>query len=177
MSAVSLPQLAQLKRGLAACTSLDAVLAVALDTAISLHKADFGNIQLYGDGVLTIAAQRGFAAAFLETFRRVSVDDGSVCGRAMREGCSIIVHDVDLDAEFAPFRTVAAESGFRAVQSTPMVGGNGRFVGMISTHFRRPHTPSHDDMVLLDFYAEHVADAIASFQDMPAHAAAPQTGA
>ena len=162
VSAVSLPQLARLKRSIAACTSLDEVLKVALDTAIGLHKADFGNVQLYRDGVLIIAAQRGFTAPFLDTFRQVSVDDGSACGRAMREGNSIIVHDVTVDPDYSPFRAVAADAGYRGVQSTPLVAGNGRFVGMISTHFARPHTPSEEEMMLLDFYAEQVADAIVS---------------
>lgn len=163
-SALPVDELARLKRGLSACTTLKQSLDVALDTVIDVHRADFGNIQIYRAGALLLAVHRGFKAPFLETFRRVSVDDDSACGRAMREGRSIIVPDVERDAGYAPFRAAAAAAGFRAVQSTPMVGSNGLFVGMISTHFARPHRPTDEQMTILDFYAAEVADTIQKFQ-------------
>lgn len=161
---VPIHQLAQLRRRLSACSHLQQALTTALDAALELHETHLGNIQIYRPGALLIAAQRGFKAPFLQAFRRVSVDDDSVCARAMREGRSLIIHDVELDPEFAPFRAVAAEAGFRAVQSTPMVGSNGLFAGMISTHFARPYTPSEQQMLVLDFLAEEVADTIYKFQ-------------
>ena len=163
-SLVPLPELARLQRELKACTEIRQALTLALDAVIALHRADFGNIQLYRGGALMIAAQRGFKAPFLDRFRRVNVEDDCACGRAMREGRSTIVCDVELDAEFAPFRAAAAAAGFRAVQSTPMVASTGLFVGMISTHFARPHRPTDEQMMILDFYAEQVADTIQKFQ-------------
>lgn len=156
--------LAHIKDQLAACDDLKLALEVALDAAIELHAADFGSIQLYRAGALFIAAQRGFTAQFLETFRRVGVDDDCACGRAMRNGGSVIVRDIELDPGFAPFRAIAAESGFRAVLSTPLVASNGLFVGMISTHFARPHTPSREQMIVMDVYAGEIADTIQKFQ-------------
>lgn len=160
---VPIHQLAQLRRRLSACLDLQHALTTALDAALELHETHLGNIQLYRAGALLIAAQRGFEAPFLEAFRRVSVDDDTACARAMREGRSLIIRDIELDREFAPFRAIAAEAGFRAVQSTPMVGSNGLFAGMISTHFAEPHTPSEQQMLVLDFLAEEVADTIHKF--------------
>lgn len=154
---------AELAKALSACTSLDAALQTVLDAAIALHGADFGNIQLYRGKELIIACQRGFKEPFLRTFARVSVDDDCACGRAMREGRPIIIEDVETDPVFAPFRAVAAEAGFRAVQSTRLVTSGDIFVGMISTHFSQPHVPSKQEMVLIGIYARLLADAVQRF--------------
>jgi GAF domain-containing protein len=156
-------QIADLGKTLSAATSMGEALKIVLDAAIALHGARFGNVQLYRGTDLSIACQSGFKEPFLRTFARVSVDDDSACGRAMREGRSIVIEDVETEAEYAPLRAVAAEAGFRAVQSTPMVTSGGIFVGMISTHFSQPHVPSKHDMVLIGIYARLLADAVQRF--------------
>ena len=156
-------RLAGLSKDIAATSNLEQALAKALDAAIALLHADLGNIQLYRAGVLTIAAHRGFQPKFLDYFRRVDAEQDCACGRAMREGRPMIIADVMLDWQFAPFRAVAAEAGYRAVQSTPLVTTSGLFVGMLSTHFRSPHTPADEEMALLSHYAAPVADTIQKF--------------
>ena len=157
------PYLQKLTRDLVRAPDLNAALATALDAAIAMLHADFGNIQLYRAGELTIAAQRGFKEPFLKTFWRVAADDDCACGRAMRSGRPIVIRDVTVDPEFTPFRPIAAEAGYRAVQSTPLVTSTGHFVGMLSTHFREPHAPRDDDMARLGAYAAVVADTIQRF--------------
>jgi GAF domain-containing protein len=149
-----------LQRRLTQSTDLESVLEVALDAAIALHRADFGNIQLYRGGVLTIVAQRGFDQPFLDRFKTVSIADDSACGRALREGRSVVIADVESDPEFADFRHVASAAGFRAVQSTPLVTSRGQFVGMLSTHFAEPYVPSKAEMTLVGFCATVAADAV-----------------
>ena len=51
-------------------------------------------------------------------------------------------------------------SGIRAVQSTPLRSRTGRPLGMISTHWRTPHTPTGDDFTLFDVLARQAADLI-----------------
>jgi two-component sensor histidine kinase len=58
-------------------------------------------------GILTIKAQSGFEHAFLDHFRRVSADDDSACGRALRSGERIIIKDVETDPPYAALRPVA----------------------------------------------------------------------
>ena len=48
--------------------------------------------------------------------------------------------------------------GIRAVQSTPLITRDGRVVGVISTHWRRVHTPDERELPLLDILARHAAD-------------------
>jgi len=154
---------AALAREISATSSLGQALSTAVDAATALLRADFGNIQLYRAGILTIAVHRGLSQNFLERFGRVAADDDCACGRAMREGRATIIPDVALDRAFAPFRDIAAETGFRAVQSTPLITTNGLFVGMMSTHFRRPHAPTDEEMAMLGVYAGAVADTIQRF--------------
>src|ERR1019366_7667498 len=67
---------------------------------------------------------------------------------------------VALDPFFEPHRHVAAAAGYRSVQSTPLKSGNGKVIGMLSTHFRQPHRPSERDQRLLDLHARHASDLI-----------------
>jgi GAF domain-containing protein len=154
---------ATLTREISTTRSLDQALSTALDAAMALLLADFGDIQLYRAGALTIAVHRGLGPNFLERFQRVAADDDCACGRAMREGRATIVPDVMLDRDSAHYCDVAAETGFRAVQSTPLVTTSGLFIGMLSTHFREPHTPSDEEMTMLGLYATAVADTIQRF--------------
>src|SRR4029453_11345685 len=64
------------------------------------------------------------------------------------------------DPGFAPHRRIAASAGFRAVQSTPLFGRNGAPLGMLSTHFRRPHRPTLRELNLTDLYARQAAEMI-----------------
>jgi PAS domain S-box-containing protein len=137
---------------------LDEILAATIE----LLGADKGNVQLFDAtrGVLTIAAHRGFEQPFLDFFREVSADEGAACGRALRSGQRIIIEDVETDEPFTPLRPIAREAGYRAVQSTPLIGPDGKPLGMISTHFRSPHRPSDHELQLLDLYARQAADFI-----------------
>ena len=133
-----------------------------LGASIELLGADMGNIQILDEtrGVLLIAAQRGFAAAFLDFFREVSADDDSACGRALRTGERLVVEDVEADAPFAPMRHITRAAGYRAVQSTPLIGRDGAPLGMISTHWAKVYRPSEQDLRRLDLYARQAADFI-----------------
>jgi len=137
------------------------ILEEALDATIALQNADFGNIQLFNQDTqaLEIVAQRGFHQDFLEYFRNVR-DGGAACGRAMELRERVIIEDVETDSEFAVHRHIAASAGFRAVQSTPLFSRSGEFLGMLSTHFRRPHRPSPRELRFTDLYARHAAEII-----------------
>jgi hypothetical protein len=130
--------------------SLSRVLDTALETALSLLRADLGNIQITDPaaGVLRIAVQAGFSAEFLQYFAVVS-DDSSACGRAARDLAQVIIADVREDPRFAAHRQIAAASGFQAVQSTPLADQDGRLLGMLSTHYPRPYRPPATELAVM----------------------------
>jgi PAS domain S-box-containing protein len=133
-----------------------------LDASIAMHRADFGNIQVYNPaiGALEIVAQRGFKQDFLDSFRIVGIDDESACARAMRQGKQVTIEDVENDRAYALYREIAAAAGYRAVQSTPLISRGGDLIGILSTHFRRRHRPTDRELRMLDLYARQAADVI-----------------
>jgi PAS domain S-box-containing protein len=133
-----------------------------LVAAVELLGGDMGTIQLLDPAkdALVIAAQKGFQQPFLDVFKEVSAVDDSACGRALRTGERIIIEDIDADEGFAPYRAAAHAAGYRAVQSTPLIGRHGKRLGMLSTHFRNIHRPTEHDLQLLDLYARRAADFI-----------------
>ena len=132
-----------------------------LDAIIVLQNADFGTVQLYNrqTEALEIVAQRGFEQEFLDHFES-GREGGAAWTRALTWQRRIHVEDVETDRDFAPHRHIAAAAGFRAVQSTPLFSRAGEPLGVISTHFRRPHRPSERDLRLTDLYARQAADML-----------------
>ena len=131
----------------------------------SLQGAHFGDFQLYDDaaGILKIVAHRGVDQQFLDYFATVDASGTCACGLALRNGSRIIVEDVNTHPDFEPHREIAARTGFRSVQSTPLLNHHtGKTVGVLSTMFREPHRPTKRELQLTDLYARQAADVIAS---------------
>jgi PAS domain-containing protein len=99
---------------------------------------------------------------FLDCFVTTDASETSACGLAMRSAMRVLIEHVTTDPKFEPHRHVAASTGFRGVQSTPLFDRNSaKPVGMLSTHFREPHRPSEDELRRTDVYARQAADVIA----------------
>ena len=138
------------------------LLNAVLMAAIEATSADFGNIQIIdtGDGGLRIVAQHGFAQDFLNFFRFVK-EDRSACSAALHTCRRTIVRDVRQSRIYTePARRAMLSAHARACQSTPIVGSDGRVLGIMSTHFRMPHRPTRGELALVDTLADGVADII-----------------
>ena len=146
-----------------AAPTLGALLDGVLEFALTLLHAERGNVQLAdpATGVLRIAAQRGFDPEFMEYFAAVT-DDGSACGRAARQHAQVVITDVTTDPGFAPHREIALASGFRAVQSTPLVNRAGHLVGMLSTHYPRPTTPPRRDLQIVSRFGALAGESLST---------------
>ncbi len=159
-------------RCLSAGDDLESRLADILDAAIRVSRADKGNIQLLDNRseALVIAAQRGFERPFLDFFARVSCRESSACAAAMDQMQRVIVEDVVQSDLFAHGggRAVMLAAGARSVQSTPLVSSAGRLLGMISTHFSRPHRSADRELRLLDLLARQTADYLERRQSVAA---------
>ncbi|MFC4116839.1 GAF domain-containing protein [Nonomuraea zeae] len=126
--------------GLGLSSDRQRVAETTLDAAIELADADMGNVQLTDPeaGGLRIAAQRGFGEPFLRFFEVVRDEDGSVCGRAMKQIAPMMVRDVALDPDLAgtPTLRILLGAGVRTVHSTPLLDETGTMLGMLSVHYR-----------------------------------------
>jgi len=137
------------------------LLCEIIDTAIQITGANMGSIQLLENGVLTIAAHRGFKAPFLDFFS--AVHEGDAAWReAIARGERMIVEDVTNSSMFAGKSTLAAMlgAGVIAFQSTPLVTRIGDVLGTLSTHYGARRRPADCDLRLLDILARQTADVI-----------------
>lgn len=137
-----------------------------LERAMTMHRTDMGYIHLFDRDTCTLllAVQCGFDAAAIDNLHTVSITEQSPCISALRSGETVIVEDMETDANFLAYRAIAKVSGYRAVQSTPLTTRRGNLVGVLSTHFRQPRQFLPWEMKLLDMHARHAADVIELFQ-------------
>jgi PAS domain S-box-containing protein len=135
-----------------------------LDAAIDLMSADMGCIQVFHQerGELRLLAARGFDPESAADWEWVRPDSASSCGMALSAGCRVIVPDIETHDAFARAADLDAlrRIGIRAGQSTPLVARSGRLLGMISTHWRKPHRPTERELQHLDVLARQAADLI-----------------
>lgn len=144
---------------------LGMVLGLALEGALDLTSADFGDIQMFdGAGELRLVAQAGFGPDGLRRFATVH-DEHAPCRRAAALGAQVTVDDVQTDEESAPLREAAAASGFRAVQSTPLIDHEGTVVGVVSTRFRSRGVMHQGDLRAMRIYALLAGEAVAQARD------------
>jgi PAS domain S-box-containing protein len=135
-----------------------------LDTAMGLMSSDMASMQSFNPerNNLRLLAWKGFhpqSAAFWEW---VHLDSASTCGLALTAGSRVVVPDIETcdfmadTADLVEYR----RSNIRAVQSTPLVSRSGQLLGMISTHWYKPHQPSESALRQLDVLGRQAADLI-----------------
>lgn len=141
---------------------LEALLQDLMDAAVASVRADQGTLQLLDGESLRIVAHHGHKAPFLKFFEVVTESVASTCFEAARRGRRVIVEDVDKSKLFAGTESLAVlrAAGVRSVQSTPMVSRSGKLVGILSTHWRKKHRPSQQELSLIDLLVRQAADLI-----------------
>jgi PAS domain S-box-containing protein len=142
----------------------ESLFAQILDAAMELMSSDASSIQMLAPDSesLTLFGWRNFHPDSAAFWHRVTADAASTCGVALRDNVRVLVSDVDLCEFMAGTQDLEEyrRSGIRAVQSTPLCSRGGRPLGMISTHWRAPHTPPENDFRLFDVLARQAADLI-----------------
>lgn len=138
-----------------------------VDAGATLMRSDFATMQmLHPDrgkkGELQLLAFRGFDAEAIKFWDWVRADSGCTCGKALSTGQRAIATDVRT-CEFmagTPDRDALLQAGVQAAQSTPLISRSGRLLGMISTHWRKPHHPAESELQRFDILARLAADLI-----------------
>jgi PAS domain S-box-containing protein len=150
----------------------ETLFAQILDAAIELLAADAASVQMLApDGEsLTLLGWRNFHPDSAAFWKRVTAEAGSTCGRALRDNARVLVADIDACEYMAGTQDLQEyrRSGIRAVQSTPLCSRGGKPLGMLSTHWRTPHTPTENDFSLFDVLARQAADLIERMRESEA---------
>jgi len=148
--------------------NLDALYERVLDAAINLMSADMGSMQKYDpeQDQLRLLASRGFGPESVACWEQVNRDSATSYGMALSAGRRVIVSDIECSDFMAGSAdlNVSRRAGIRAVQSTPLVSRSGRLLGVISTHWGKPHQPTEHELRALDVLARPTADLIERVQ-------------
>jgi PAS domain S-box-containing protein len=138
-----------------------------VDVVAMIMRSDFATMQMFYPrrglkGELQLLASRGLTPEGRKLWEWVRFDTDSTCGQALRSGVRSIAADVESSEFLAGTAGGAAllGAGIRAAQSTPLFSRSGKLVGMISSHWSEPHSPSERDLRLLDILARQAADLI-----------------
>lgn len=131
-------------------------LRMVLEVAVSLLKADKGNVLLFEESAneLRLATSIGFPQEFVDRFGSLPSDSSTACGRAFQRRQRVVVEDIRRDPDFLKLGSQCDSYGFAAVQSTPLRGRSGRLFGILSTHYERPYRPPEEDLRTLDLYIQ-----------------------
>lgn len=134
------------------------------DAAADVVDSDASSVQVFDEelGGLRLTAWRGFHPVSAAFWGLVVPESASTCGMALVTGDRVVVPDLETEPALAGSEDLHEyrRSRLRAVQSTPLVGDDGRVVGMISTHWCRPHEPSRAELRRIDAVARRCAAAV-----------------
>jgi PAS domain S-box-containing protein len=138
--------------------------AQILGAAMELMASDAASVQMVATDhtSLRLLAWRNFHPDSAAFWQGATVGAGSSCSKALRDNERVVVADIEA-CEFMSGTQDQLEyrrSRIRAVQSTPLRSRSGRPLGMLSTHWRRPHTPTEEDFTFFDVLARQAADLI-----------------
>ena len=135
-----------------------------LAAAMELMASDAACLQMLeaDDASLRLLAWTNFHPDCVPFWQRVATGAGSTCSKALSDNQRVVVTDVEA-CEFMAGTQEQLEyrrAGVRGVQSTPLRSRTGRLLGMLSTHWRTPHTPTEDEFRFFDVLARQAADLI-----------------
>lgn len=143
---------------------IDGLYKKILDAAVTILHSDFGSMQMFYPerGELRLLASRGFSPEAVRFWEWVRPNSNCSCGEAFRRRERVVVSDVGECVFMAGTTDLEAyrQAEIRAAQSTPLISRSGQLVGMISTHWRRPHQPAERELRLLDILARQASDLI-----------------
>ena len=144
--------------------------AKIVDAAVTITRSQFGTMQLLcpqGDlsgngGKLGLLCSRGLPEEAVTFWEWVSPEAHSSCTKALKSGRREIIPDYEEWDAIADTEDLFAfrRTGIRSAQTTPLLSRDGHLLGMISTQWCEPHTPSERDLRLLDILARQAADLL-----------------
>ena len=145
----------------------DALYTKIVDAIAEIMRSDFATMQVLDPkrgpkGELRLLASRGLTPEGAKVWEWVRFDTDSTCGQVLRTGKRAIATNVE-DCDFlagTAGMSALLDAGIRSAQSTPLFSRSGKMLGMISSHWRKPHAPTERDLRLLDILARQAADLI-----------------
>ena len=139
---------------------LGAVLQTLVEAAAQLCEADQGTIAREQDGVFIRAASYGFSSEFVELVKNLPVEParGSATGRALLEGHTVHIPDVQADSDYT-FTEAKDLGGFRTILAVPMLR-DGKAIGVLALTRLEVQPFTDKQIELVTTFADQAAIAI-----------------
>ena len=140
-----------------------------VDAAVTITGSQFGTMQRLcppdhptHPGHLELLCSRGLTPETQGSWHWVAPTAATSCAAALKIGRRAVVPDYEAWDEMAGTEDLLAfrRAGIRSAQTTPLLSRDGRLLGMISTHWTKPHQPTERDLSLLDILARQAADLL-----------------
>lgn len=111
---------------------------------------------------LELRASRGLHPDSARLWRRVPEHAIGAREEALRSGERFVIVDTESAESLVGTTDLEAFrcSRIRALQSTPLISGSGRLVGVLSTHWTQPHEADEAELTTFDLHARQVADQL-----------------
>lgn len=103
--------------------------------------------------------RRGFRR-HLSYFRENEEGRGHATARALETGKGIFISDIDTDDSYVELRDIARSAGYRALHAVPIIGSDGKPLGVLSTHFALSTHPDDQHLDRLALYAKQAASFV-----------------
>ena len=132
------------------------LLSDVLNAIAGLQKTDLAMLLLLTepDGKnLRVETYAGFTREQVKLFGDLSSSFFSTQRR-------VLIEDIEAPGTYFPFVDAAAQVGFRAVYSTPIINSVGEPLGVVATFFRKPHAPTDRQSRLVQLYVRQAANAL-----------------
>jgi signal transduction histidine kinase/PAS domain-containing protein len=138
-----------------------------LEAAVRLMRADKGTLQLFNAATaeLQLITSHAVDPELHKAFTIVTEDAGTSCAIALKTRKRAIIPDFS-EGEYHSSRAGRAhrEAGVLAAQTTPLMTRSGELLGMMSTHWSKPHWPDERSLRMVDILARQTADLIERMQ-------------
>lgn len=155
-------RLYQLSMRLNQTETLESVMGEVMSAAAELLRADRCTAQLVdtASDSLRLVASNGFDRDFQDRFAIVTGDGFTTCAAALRVNGQIIVQDVANDPKYCELASALRPMGILSVMSTPVRSSKGSLLGMFTLYWANLHTPTEEELRLLDLYVQPAARLI-----------------
>lgn len=142
-------------------TAVNSTLNELVQLAVSAAKSEAGSLALMDEErqVLKIAIAVGLPEDYVKGCGDIALGD-QCCGRAALHRKPWIVTDMLSDPLFASAREASAKTGIRAAFSVPVIQANGKVLGSLACHYRKPYTPTAYEIERNHLFATLIAFAL-----------------
>jgi GAF domain-containing protein len=141
--------------------ALQSTLTELVQLAVNAARSEAGSLYLMDEErqVLKMSVVIGLPDDYVKGCGDVPLGD-QCCGRAAQQKKAWIVTDMLTDPLFASAREASAKSGIRAAFSVPVIDAQGRVLGSLASHYRKPFFPNAYEIERNHLFATLIAFAL-----------------